>query len=74
MAITIREVTSKKDLNAFIYLPEKIHYPEHKNWIHPLYIDDKKFFNRKKNPRSTSIQRHCSSPIKTTTSWGELWA
>lgn len=49
MAITIREVTSKKDLNAFIYLPEKIHYPEHKNWIHPLYIDDKKFFNRKKN-------------------------
>lgn len=58
MAITIREVTSKKDLKAFIYLPEKIHYPEHKNWIHPLYIDENKFFDSKKNPdfkHSTTI-------------------
>lgn len=50
MAITIKEVTSKKDLKTFIYLPEKIHYPHHKNWVHPLYMDEKKFFDSKKNP------------------------
>lgn len=50
MAITVKEVTTKKDLNTFIYLPEKIHYPHHKNWVHPLYMDDKKFFDSKKNP------------------------
>lgn len=50
MPITIKEVTTKKDLKKFIYLPEKIHYPHHKNWIHPLYMDEKNFFNRKKNP------------------------
>lgn len=50
MSITIREVRSKKDLKTFIYLPEKIHYPQHKNWIPPLYMDEKKFFDSKKNP------------------------
>ena len=48
MEIQIREVKSKKDLSAFIYLPEKIH-KDHKNWVHPIYMDDWEFFDPKKN-------------------------
>jgi hypothetical protein len=48
MAIEIREVTSRKDLKTFIYLPEKIH-AGHENWVHSIYMDDWKYFNRTKN-------------------------
>jgi hypothetical protein len=48
MAIEIREVTSRRDMRTFIYLPEKIH-AGHANWVHPIYMDDWKYFNRKKN-------------------------
>jgi len=48
MQIQIKEVTTKKDLTDFIYLPEKIH-KGHKNWMHPIYMDDKTFFNPKTN-------------------------
>lgn len=54
MEIQIREVKSKKDLRAFIYLPEKIH-KDHSNWVHPIYMDDWEFFNPKKNKSF----RHC---------------
>ncbi|MBS9767502.1 MAG: hypothetical protein KGV44_08175 [Flavobacteriaceae bacterium] len=49
MSIDIKEVKDKKDLKTFIYLPEKIH-KNHKNWVHPLYMDEKKFFSKKENP------------------------
>ncbi|MFA9391102.1 MAG: hypothetical protein ACERKD_14930 [Prolixibacteraceae bacterium] len=48
MEIQIREVQSKADLRAFIYLPEKIHR-NHYNWVHPIYMDDREFFDPKKN-------------------------
>ena len=48
MPIDIREVRSRKELRTFIYLPEKIH-AGHKNWVHPLYMDEWKFFDPKKN-------------------------
>ena len=48
MEITIKEVSSRKDLKKFIYLPEKIH-SDHKYWVPPIYIDDWKYFNPKKN-------------------------
>ncbi len=48
MPIDIREVRSRKDLKTFIYLSEKIH-AGHKNWVHPLYMDEWKFFDPKKN-------------------------
>lgn len=48
MPIEIREVIKKEDLKKFILLPEKIH-KNHKNWLHPLYMDDEKFFDSKKN-------------------------
>ncbi|HAN77102.1 MAG TPA: hypothetical protein DCQ31_04665 [Bacteroidales bacterium] len=46
--IEIRPVTTKKELAAFIYLPEKIH-KNHKNWLYPIYTDEFLFFNPKKN-------------------------
>jgi hypothetical protein len=48
MAIEIREVASRKDLKTFIYLPEKVHAHD-ANWVHPLYMDDWKYFDPKKN-------------------------
>lgn len=48
MDIEIREVKTRKDLKKFIYLPEKIH-ANHQNWVHPIYMDEWKYFNTKKN-------------------------
>jgi len=48
MEIQIREVKSRGDLHAFIYLPEKIHQNHH-NWVHPIYMDDWEFFDPQKN-------------------------
>lgn len=49
MSIIIKEVNSKELFNEFIYLPEKIHQ-YHENWVPPLYMDEKKFFDAHKNP------------------------
>src|SRR5690606_31455508 len=50
MSVLIRQVRSSQDLKTFIYLPEKIH-KDHLNWLPPLYVDEKNFFNVKKNPQ-----------------------
>jgi len=47
--IEIKEVTTKRELLKFIYLPKKIH-AIHNNWLPPIYMDDKYFFNKEKNP------------------------
>lgn len=54
MGILIKEVNSNKDLHDFIYLPEKIH-KDHKNWVHPIYLDDETFFN----PKTNRYFNHC---------------
>ena len=48
MDINIREVKTRRELKKFIYLPEKIH-TDHANWVHPIYVDEWKYFNPKKN-------------------------
>ncbi len=48
MNIEIKEVSTNKDFRSFIKLPAKIH-KNHPNWIPPIYLDDRKFFNPKKN-------------------------
>jgi GNAT superfamily N-acetyltransferase len=48
MLIDIREVRTNKDLKTFIFLPEKIH-AGHRNWVHPIYMDEWKYFDPKKN-------------------------
>ena len=49
MAITLKEVTTARDIKKFIYLSERIH-KGHASWLPPLYLDEKKYFNPKKNP------------------------
>ncbi|MGM0475067.1 MAG: hypothetical protein ACQERV_13060 [Bacteroidota bacterium] len=46
--ITVREVTSRKELRDFIYLPEKVHRRD-PDWLPPIYMDEWRFFDRKKN-------------------------
>lgn len=48
MSIKIEEVKTKKQIKEFIYLPEKIH-KNHSTWLPPVYIDEWKFYNPKKN-------------------------
>jgi len=48
MEVSVREVKTRKDLKRFIYLPEKIH-ADHPNWVHPIYMDEWKYFNPAKN-------------------------
>jgi hypothetical protein len=44
----IREVRNRADLKTFIYLPEKLH-KGHAKWVHPIYMDEWKYFDEKKN-------------------------
>ena len=46
--VTIQPVTTKKALKAFIKLPSKIHQ-KHNNWVPPIYMDERVFFNSGKN-------------------------
>ncbi len=48
MSIEIREVKGRRDLKTFITLPEKIHKGR-PNWVHPIYMDEWKFFDPTKN-------------------------
>ena len=47
--IKIKPVISKKDLKQFIMLPFEL-YRNDPNWVPPLIMDQKNFFNEKKNP------------------------
>ncbi len=48
MSVRIEEVTNRKELKRFIYLPEKIHR-NHTGWVPPIYFDEWRFFNQNKN-------------------------
>lgn len=48
MSVEVREVATAADFSQFLYLPEKIHR-DHANWVHPIYLDDRDYFNPKKN-------------------------
>jgi hypothetical protein len=48
MPIDVREVKTRRDKKAFIYWPEKLHRG-HRNWVPPIYMDERKYFNPKKN-------------------------
>jgi hypothetical protein len=48
MPIEVRELKARRDLRAFIHLPEKLH-KDHPNWVPPIYMDEWKYFNAKKN-------------------------
>ncbi len=48
MSIEIRDVVSKKDRKTFLLLPEKLNAGR-PCWVHPVLMDDKKYFNPAKN-------------------------
>lgn len=48
MSVEIKQVKNRKDIKRFIYLPAKIHH-HHLNWVPPIYIDEWRYFNPKKN-------------------------
>jgi ribosomal protein S18 acetylase RimI-like enzyme len=50
--IKIKEVTTRKELRDFIYLPEKVHRDE-PEWLPPIYMDEWELFDRKKNKSFT---------------------
>ncbi len=58
MSLEIREVKTRKELREFIYLPSKIHR-DHANWVPPIYADEWRYFNPKKN-RAFS---HCNTVL-----------
>lgn len=58
MSIDIREVKNKKELRSFIHLPAGIH-KDHQNWLPPIYLDEWKYFNPKKN----ASFEHCDTVL-----------
>lgn len=58
MQINIIEVTSRRQLRTFIKLPARIH-ADHPNWVPPIYLDDRSYFNKKKN----RLFRHCDTVL-----------
>ena len=50
-AFKIKEISNRRELKQFVYLPSKIH-KNHQNWVPPIYIDEWKYFNLKKNKYS----------------------
>ncbi len=48
MNVILKQVQSKKEFTEFIFLPEKIH-KGHSNWLPPVYLDERTFFNPEKN-------------------------
>ena len=49
MAITLKEVHSKRDLKSFIFFPFWL-YQKNRNWVPPLVKDEFDTFNTSKNP------------------------
>jgi len=47
--VIVRPVAGRRDLNAFIKLPFRIHR-DHPRWVAPLIFDRKAFLDRAKNP------------------------
>jgi len=46
--LDIRPVSGRSALRDFIHLPERLH-ALHKNWVPPLYLDERHYFDPKKN-------------------------
>ena len=56
MDLKIVEVTTRQQFRTFINLPAKIHRGQ-KNWVPPIYFDDRKFFN----PKTNRLFHHCDT-------------
>lgn len=52
MAILVKPVTTSKEMKQFVYLPREIHR-NHKGWVPPLYSDDFRVLDPKRNNAHT---------------------
>ena len=48
MALEVAEIRNRRELREFIYLPAKVNLTNPR-WIPPIYMDNWKFFDAKKN-------------------------
>ena len=48
MIVDVREVQGRRELKEYINLPARIH-KNHANWIPPIYMDDRRYFDARKN-------------------------
>lgn len=46
--IIVREVTTRRELRNFVYLPEKVHKNE-PDWLPPIYMDEWQLYDKRKN-------------------------
>ncbi len=67
MVVQIESVKTRKQLKKFIYLPEKLH-KNHANWLPPIYMDEWKFYN----PRKNHAMAHCDTTLALAYKNGEL--
>ncbi len=63
MSIKIIKVETKKDLERFIFLPEKL-YRNYDNWLPPMYRDERKYYNPSKNKVLTETQTQLALAYK----------
>ncbi len=49
MALEVRPVAGKRELNTFIKLPWRL-YRNEPHWVPPLLFERKRFFDRERNP------------------------
>ncbi len=48
MAVEVKEVLGNRELKKYIHLPANLH-KGHKTWLPPIYLDEKSFYNTRKN-------------------------
>jgi len=48
MPVEIKEVQTRRQKRLFIHLPARIH-KGHSNWVPPIYMDERAYFNPRKN-------------------------
>jgi len=49
MSVEIREVRTRRERKLFIYFPEKLYEDRYPQWVHPIYQNEKSFFDPGKN-------------------------
>jgi len=63
MAVSIRQVTTKKDVKTYLNLPYEMH-KQHELWVPPLRIFEKNFIHPKKNHHTAYSQTVCFIAFK----------
>ena len=48
MSVEIKEVTGKRELKEFVFLPKKIHQ-DHTGWVPPIYSQEWHYLDPRKN-------------------------